>query len=352
MLNKNYLNPSWNGGKRRALIPMMTLAICATVAMSATILAAPGKSDEDIVQLGRVSTVFISVEAEGQSGERISSSGSGFVIHPNGYVLTAAHVIPSNTANNTPRIRGALQSRYAVLEDMELIARDPQFDFALLKFSNTAITRPPVRLGNSWATQLNAHLLALGFPMGIEFGSKPGILVGTGGPGGTWITDIALNPGDSGGPVFDREGKVVAMVESALPQAEGIKFVLPITFSAYLLKLVGVEALQSADRPNDGAPTAVQMRDVHFPVSQTRNATLAFTPSSDSYELKVDALPGLRITQANLVRKSDARLSDVNITVSPGGEYAILRYRLTSGPVYDQWRGWLEGDLVTQQVPQ
>lgn len=299
---------------------------------------------EEITATGRPATVFITIEAENASGAPLRPSGTGFVINSSGYVLTSKHLLPTNT-KDAPRIRGALQSRFGTLEQMELIATDPNFDFALLKFSNTAAEHKSVTIGNPWATQVNAPLQALGFPLNLEFSAKTGTLVGTGGPGGTWVTDIALNAGDSGGPIFDREGKVVAMVVSALPQAEGIKFALPITFSSYLLKVVGLERLaQFAPNPS----TAEVFR---YAISNTRESTFGLTPTSGEYSFEVWARDGYRITQAELSRKSDSRLSDVDLKVVDDGQRAVLKYRLTSGPAYDQFRGWLEGEVVTQQRP-
>lgn len=294
---------------------------------------------EEITAKGRPATVFIAIEAESIAGAQLRPSGTGFVINSHGYVLTSKHLLPTNT-KDAPRIRGALQSRFGQLEDMELIATDPNFDFALLKFSNTYLTRAFVTIGNPWTTPLSAPLQALGFPLNIEFSSKTGSLVGLGGPGGTWVTDIALNAGDSGGPVLNRDGNVVAMVVSALPNAEGIKFALPITFSSYLLRLVGLERLTAFTH----TPEVVR-----YAVSSTRETTHGLTPTSGEYALEVKAREGFRITQVELSRKSDSKLSDVDLQVIDGGEKAVLRYRLTSGPAYDQYRGWLEGEVITQQ---
>lgn len=299
-------------------------------------------SPEEIAAKGRPATVFISIEAENTSGAPLRPSGTGFLINESGYVLTSKHLMPTGT-KDAPRIRGALQSRFGTPEELELIASDPNFDFVLLKFSNSAITRPYVEVGNPWTLRVNAPLQALGFPSSLEFSSKTGTLVGTGGPGGSWVTDIALNPGDSGGPVFNRDGKVIGMVVSTLPQSEGIKFILPITFSSYLLRLVGLERLASFSEPTADV--------VRYAISNTRESAMGLTPTSKEYLFEVKSKDGYRITQAELSRKSDSRLSDVDIQVSPKGDRAILKYRLTSGPAYDQYRGWLEGDLITQQIP-
>lgn len=132
------------------------------------------------------------------------------------------------------------------------------------------------------------------------------------------------------------------MVVSALPQAEGIKFVLPITFSSYLLRVVGLERL---------AMFPASLEVFRYAVSNTRESTFGLTPTSGEYTFEVRAREGYRITEAELSRKSDSRLSDVDLKVVDDGQRALLKYRLTSGPAYDQFRGWLEGEVVTQQKP-
>ncbi|MDP1855867.1 MAG: SUMF1/EgtB/PvdO family nonheme iron enzyme [Candidatus Nitrotoga sp.] len=187
---------------------------------------------DEIIEKWRPSMVFISVEAENSTGAIISSSGSGFIISSKGYVLTAGHVIPISSKR---KITGSPESRHGTGEEMDYIGHDPISDFALLKFRNTAIKRTPVQFGNPESLRYGSELSALGFPLHTEFSAKSGRLNG-GGPDGTWITDIALNLGDSGGPVFNYQGQVVAMVASALKEAEGIKYLLPISFAGFLLK--------------------------------------------------------------------------------------------------------------------
>ena len=163
-----------------------------------------------------------------------------------------------------------------------------------------------------------------------------------GGPSGAWITDIDLNPGDSGAPVFDRDGYVIAMVVSGLQQADGVKFILQITFSANLLALVGLERIALPP------PDEVEER---FKVDRTRESNRGLFPTSDVYTQTLDAKDGHRIVSAELIRTSESHVSDVEVTVGKGGLNLELKYTLTSGPIYDQYRGWLKGLIVTKQVP-
>ncbi len=230
----------------------------AFVALIMTNFGSWAMSTQEIKQKWRPSTVFISVEAESNSGAKVNSSGSGFVVSSDGYVLTAGHIIPNIPAesNRNLKITGKPSSRYAMGEEMEFITRDPYFDFALLRFKNTSITPHPAHFGDPrQVLQSDSELYALGFPLHTEFSAKSGKLNGTGGPGGAWITSIPLNPGDSGGPVFNDQGQVVAMVASALKEAEGIKYVLPINFAVNLLNIIRVEI---PSRPTTFTSTSIK----------------------------------------------------------------------------------------------
>ncbi|CAE6767721.1 hypothetical protein R70006_03798 [Paraburkholderia domus] len=308
------------------------------------VVAASGKAatPEELAAEGRASLVFIRVDSDGPP-----VSGTGFVISQSGYVLTAAHLIPSGT-NGAPKIRGAMQSRNGPLEDMELIARDSAFDFALLRFLNTAITRTPVKPGYPWSMKPGDKLFVLGFPLGTEFGVRPGSIAGSGGPNGSWILDANLNPGDSGGPALNSRGEVVFMMSTSLAFGEGIKLILPITFAQELFQKVGVQVPASPPTSTAASPPEV----IRYPVSETKDATTALSPTSKDYSLTFQAKNGYKITRADLNRRSDNKLSDIHLDVQPDGQSATLKFRLTSGALYDQWRGWLDGEVVTQQVPQ
>ncbi|MDP1855868.1 MAG: SUMF1/EgtB/PvdO family nonheme iron enzyme [Candidatus Nitrotoga sp.] len=198
---------------------------------------------EDIEQKWRPSTVYISVEAQNDTGAIVSSSGSGFVVSSTGYVLTAGHLIPTipKGSNRHRKITGSPESRYGMGEELDYIGHDPISDFALLKFKNTAIKRIPVHFGDPGQfIRQGSEMYALGFPLRQEFIATPGRLTGTGGLGGMWITNMALNPGNSGGPVFNEQGEVVGMVSSELPGAEGIKYILPIYRAQSLLNDINI----------------------------------------------------------------------------------------------------------------
>jgi hypothetical protein len=84
-------------------------------------------------------------------------------------------------------------------------------------------------------------------------------------------------------------------------------------------------------------------------VDQGRESAGGFVPSSGEYNATCAARAGFRIVKAELIRESDNNLSDVRLTTTPDGSQVVLSFRLTSGPIYDRWRGWLNGRIVTEQ---
>ncbi len=160
--------------------------------------------------------------------ERVHSLGSGFIISPDGYVLTNAHVI-----------RGA-ESIVVRLPDRrefnaKLVGSDERTDVALLKID--AKDLPTLKLGDSSHLEVGQWVLAIGSPFGLDHTATQGIVsaVGRSLPGEAYVpfiqTDVALNPGNSGGPLFDTEGRVVGInsqIYSKTGGYMGLSFAVPI----------------------------------------------------------------------------------------------------------------------------
>jgi serine protease Do len=156
------------------------------------------------------------------------SLGSGFIISEDGYILTAAHVIAeaeqvlvrlSDHREKTARVVGA----------------DARSDVALLKIDAEGL--PTVTTGDSEALEVGEWVLAIGSPFGLESTATQGIVsaLGRNLPGDTYVpfiqTDVALNPGNSGGPLYNTEGEVVGISAQIFSQTGGymgVSFAVPI----------------------------------------------------------------------------------------------------------------------------
>lgn len=188
----------------------------------------------EIVEKGMPSTV--SIYASKGAGAR--SIGSGFVINEFGYIVTNYHVVENSI---TIIVSGSNGKRYSA----SLIGYNKDDDVAVLYAENCNL--PPVTLGNSDELKLGEKLVAIGTPAGEElaFSVSSGDASGlhrkvSGKSFGMIQTNTPLNPGNSGGPLFDSRGNLVGIVTmkytfsnyeengQRLPY-DGVSFALPIT---------------------------------------------------------------------------------------------------------------------------
>ncbi len=159
------------------------------------------------------------------------AQGSGFIISADGLVLTNAHVVDG--ANEvTVKLSDHREFKAKVL------GADKSSDIAVLKID--AHNLPTVQLGNSDQLGVGDYVLAIGEPFGLEETATAGIVSAKGRtlPGDGYVpfiqTDAAVNPGNSGGPLFDANGAVVginAQIYSNSGGYQGVSFAIPINLA-------------------------------------------------------------------------------------------------------------------------
>ncbi len=158
---------------------------------------------------------------------RQRSLGSGFLVDPNGYILTNNHVVEHATKINVKLDDGRTL-------DAKVVGTDPQTDLAVLKID--ASNLPTIRLGKSDPLEVGDWVLAFGSPFGLQKTMTAGIISAKGrvigaGPYDDFLqTDAAINPGNSGGPLVNMVGEVVGintMIASASGGFQGIGFAIP-----------------------------------------------------------------------------------------------------------------------------
>jgi 2-alkenal reductase len=171
--------------------------------------------------------------------------GSGFVVSPEGYVLTNAHVVTDAGEAPPENVRGASEV-YAEFRDGDtararILGWDLFADVAVLKVDPGAHDLAPVPLGDSSRVVVGAPVAAIGSPFGEESSLTVGVVSATGRsiPALTSSfrvvdaiqTDAPINRGNSGGPLFDARGRVIginAQIRSESGNAEGVGFAVPI----------------------------------------------------------------------------------------------------------------------------
>jgi serine protease Do len=153
------------------------------------------------------------------------SSGSGFIIDPNGLIVTNAHVVEEA---NWLQVRLADGRRFTG----KVIGQDARVDLALVRVEGVT-NLPTLPLGDSNRLRVGELVMALGHPFGLEqsvsFGivSRKGAPLTVAAPGFDFIqTDAAINPGNSGGPLVNMAGQVVG-VNSMAARNGSIGFAIP-----------------------------------------------------------------------------------------------------------------------------
>jgi len=163
-------------------------------------------------------------------GRRGVSQGTGFIISADGYVLTNHHVIDGA---DEILVRMADRSELKA----ELVGSDPLSDVALLKVEGKAL--PTVRLGDSRHLKPGQWVLAIGSPFGFDHSVTAGIVSGVGrrslDPSQQYVpfiqTDVAINRGNSGGPLLNTRGEVVGINSQIFSNSGGymgVSFAIPI----------------------------------------------------------------------------------------------------------------------------
>ncbi|MEK6918271.1 MAG: trypsin-like peptidase domain-containing protein [Nanoarchaeota archaeon] len=151
--------------------------------------------------------------------------GTGFVITDDGYVVTNAHVLSGGNFVQ------AINYKQEIIE-ANLVGYYENYDIALLKINGSYT---PLKLANSNNVQIGEKVIAIGNPLGLQFSVSQGIVSGVhrSGPNNLLAyiqTDAALNPGNSGGPLIDKNGEVVGINNFKIGSGESLGFALESNF--------------------------------------------------------------------------------------------------------------------------
>jgi serine protease Do len=162
----------------------------------------------------------------------VQAAGSGFVISPDGLILTNNHVVENARSVKVTTNSGEQFSA-------KVRGRDPLTDLALVKV-DAKKQFAAATLGDSDGARVGDWVIAIGNPFGLEGTVTAGIISAKGrviaGPYDDFLqTDAAINPGNSGGPLFGLRGEVVGINTAIIAQAQGVGFAIPINLAKELL---------------------------------------------------------------------------------------------------------------------
>ncbi len=159
-----------------------------------------------------------------------AATGSGFIIDPEGYIVTNHHVV-ADADSITITLNDQREFK------AEVIGSDELSDLALLKIEATGL--PAVKFGDSSKLKVGEWVLAIGSPFGLQYSVSAGIIsymgrsLPTGGANYVSFiqTDVAINPGNSGGPLFNLKGEVVGINSQIFTNSGGsigLSFAIPV----------------------------------------------------------------------------------------------------------------------------
>lgn len=185
-----------------------------------------------------------------------SGQGSGFIIHPDGYAITNAHVIQGETRIKcTVYEQQERDFRRRVIDDVEILAVNNHLDLALLRLRSPDGNSFPITYVQG-AEELAAgqDVFAIGAPLGLERTVTRGVIATTqrNFEGMTYIqTTAQINPGNSGGPLFNDRGEVIGVTNMKIPLGEGLGFAIPMRYVRDFIRNRDAFAYDK-DNPNSG----------------------------------------------------------------------------------------------------
>src|SRR5262245_37317006 len=226
-----------------ACLALCLLSACHVTARTAN-AAEPLTCNEAIPELfKRVSPSVVMITGQSINPYRLQGRvtrvlGSGFVIDPNGLILTNSHVV------------FGLQSLTVTLDDgaivpAKLVGADPIFDLAVIQITKTrGVPLPTAKLGNSDNLRPGEEVIAIGNPLGLDQTVTRGIVSGINRllpetplslTEPLIQTDTPINPGNSGGPLLNRCGEVIGINTAIVAEAQNIGFSIPINLAKEVL---------------------------------------------------------------------------------------------------------------------
>ena len=193
-----------------------------------SLLDAYSRAIVDVLERARTGVVSLHVRKRGTAARDVEGAGSGFLLTPDGYLLTNCHVVD-----------GAAEVQVQFEDESRLPARivgtDPHTDLALVHVG-AAQSLPHLALGDSSRLRVGQVAIAIGNPLGLGHTVTAGVVSAIGrslrAPSGRQIenviqTDASLNPGNSGGPLLDTQARVIGVNTAIVAGAQSLCFAVP-----------------------------------------------------------------------------------------------------------------------------
>jgi S1-C subfamily serine protease len=212
-------------------------------ASDAALLDAYSRAVVDVVE--RAGPAVVAIELTAARGSHPGGAGSGFVVTPDGYVMTNSHVVSGARAIKVKTPAGEIA-------DAQLVGDDPATDLAVIRVDAAALAAHPgspsgvpyLPVDGGLAPRVGQLAVAIGNPLGFESTVSTGVVSALGrslrGKGNRLIDGVIqhtapLNPGNSGGPLLDGAGRVIGVNTAIIARSQGLGFAIAVETAAWVL---------------------------------------------------------------------------------------------------------------------
>ncbi len=181
--------------------------------------------------------------------------GSGFFINKDGYLITNFHVIAGEKKISvTQFLQEGKILRRVVHKEVEIVATAPFHDLVVLRLREHDTEITPVVFAPGEKLSIGETVFAIGNPLGLERTVTEGVLSQTHRNFGGILylqVDAPVNPGNSGGPLFNARGQVIGIINMGVATMEGLNFAIPARHVTYILNHIDAFAYDAAN-PESG----------------------------------------------------------------------------------------------------
>lgn len=201
----------------------------------AALLDAYSRAVVGVVEAVGPAVVSIGIQRKGKGPQEGAGAGSGVVVAQDGFILTNHHVVESAETLSVTLVDGRQSAA-------RLVGGDPHTDLAVIRATQTDL--PAAELGDSDALRVGQLAIAIGNPLGFQSTVSTGVISALGrslrAGSGRLIenviqTDVALNPGNSGGPLVDSGGRVIGINTAMIYMAQGLSFAIPVNTARWVV---------------------------------------------------------------------------------------------------------------------
>lgn len=304
------------------------------------------------------SIVSIIVEFESEGGEEGCKHGSGVIVTSNGNVVTSKHLFLDKDGKKFKKIniKGVVgepldcADPVGFIRRLEFLKTVQDVDAALLQivskdnFEFVQVCRENQILDGD-------DIFVLGFPLAQPLSAKTGQIDSLHGPEGSTRLAIEINEGNSGGPVFNKFGRLIGIIQGDLPGFNDFTFMVPVHLFKELIEVQGAivdcETLTGAQTEEESCVPIF----VSHVIDWTNNDHKSFGDNTQLYNQSFSSEAGYFIATYKWIARSVNNASGPLVDINDSRDGIKVQAKITAGPIFDRWRGWMNGLVETTQLP-